>query len=633
LQLNLFSMFRYLFLFLIGCFFTGFSQAQVRNSVTTAYWQQQIKYVMEVNLDVNTNKITGKQTITYSNNSYDTLNKIFIHLFWNAFKPNSMMDVVSRNSESLVLGRSKDGKDVSDFDRRFKHKIYELTKKEQGSCTVLKFLMNGKQQQTIQHETILEVKLDKSILPKSTVVFNTEFECQVPLMTRRSGRDSPEGIRFSMGQWYPKIAEYDKEGWQADEYIRGEFYGVWGDYDVSITLDKNYKVGSTGELQNAAAIGWGYDKEGTALKSIAGNLRTWKFSAKNIHDFAWSADTAYKHITRKTSGGPLLHFIYKKNETDEAKWQAIADSCAIIYPYMAKTFGPYPYPVYSFLQGGGGGTEYPMATIIKNASFETAVHEWCHSWYQMMLGTNENLYAWMDEGFTDYAEAKVLAWLRNKDFFATAEEYDLYFRLANSRFDEPMNTPANFFNTNYAYNNNAYYKGAVFLRQLGYITGETAMEKILLEYYRSWSFKHPTDDDFIQVAEKVSDLQLKWYKDFFVNSTKTIDYSIDSLWEQVGKTKIRLRRTGLMPMPVDLQLTFKDGSKELHYIPLSLMYGMKPIEDSTITRKTYEAWKWTDDTYVIETERRLTEITVVEIDPSKRMADIERRNNKLELKW
>lgn len=596
-------------------------------------WQQRIKYVMDVNLDVNTNKITGKQTITYTNNSPDTLSKIFIHLFWNAFKPNSMMDMMSRKSDGIVLGTTVKGEDVTDFDARFRKRISELTPEEQGYCTVLKLSMNGRQQQIKQYETILEVKLDKPIIPKSTVAFNTEFECQVPKLSRRSGRDSQEGIRYSMGQWYPKLAEYDNQGWHADEYIRGEFYGVWGDYDVNITLDKNYKLGATGELQNAASIGWGYDKEETELKSIPGTLRTWKFSAKNVHDFVWAADTSYKHITRKVSNGPLLHFIYKNNPVDDAKWQTTADSCAMIYPFMAKTFGPYPYPVYSVLHGGGGGTEYSMATLVRNNSFESATHEICHSWYQMMLGTNENLYAWMDEGFTSYAQARALAWVRHKDFFASADEYDLYFRLAKSRYDEPMSTPANFFNTNHAYNYNSYYKGKVFIRQLAYITGEQAIDKIMLEYYRLWRFKHPDPDDFIRVAEKVSDMQLQWYKDYMVNTTKTIDYSIDSLWEEGGKTKIRLLRTGAMPMPIDLQLTFKDGTKELHYIPLSLMYGEKPVEDSSIQRKTYEAWKWTHSTYVIETSRRLTDITIVEIDPSRRMADIDRRNNKLELKW
>jgi Peptidase family M1 domain len=603
--------------------------AQSGQIASSTYWQQRIRYAMDVSLDVKTNKITGKQVINYTNNSPDTLDKIFIHLFWNAFQPNSMMDISSRSTEGLVVGRAAGGREVTDFDRRFKKRIIDLTPEEQGYCNVVKFLFNGKQQQTKLYETILEVFLDKKILPGATVTFNTEFECQVPKLTRRSGRDNAEGIRYSLGQWYPKIAEYDYLGWHADQYIRGEFFGVWGDYTVNLTLDKNYKLGATGELQNATEIGWGYDKEGTPLKNISGDTRTWKFAAKNVHDFVWSADPDYKHITRKTANGPLLHFIYK-NDTTDKKWQATADSCVMIYPYIAKTFGPYPYPVYSFLQGGGGGTEYPMATLMRNYSFETAVHEWCHSWYQMMMGSNENLYGWLDEGFASYADTRVLAWLRHKDFFANTDHYRLYFNLAKSPYDEPMSTPANFFNTNYAYNNNSYNKGGVFLKQLGYITGENTLDKILLEYYRVWRFKHPNPDDFIRVAEKTSGLQLQWYKAFMLNTVKTIDYRIDSLWEENNKTKIRIRRTGQMPMPIDVQITFTDSSKELHYIPLDLMLGEKPAEDST-NRKVYPAWRWTHDTYVIETDKKLGVISTVEIDPTMRLADIERKNNRLKL--
>ena len=587
---------------------------------------------MDVNVDVTTNMIKGKQTITYTNNSPDTLNRIFIHLFFNAFKPNSMMDVNSRSTENLVLGTDVNGRPVKDFDSRFKKRVAELTPEEQGYCHIVKFISNGRQQKTKLHETILEVDIDKPIMPRSAVVFNTEFECKVPLLSRRSGRDSPEGIRYSMGQWYPKVSEYDYEGWHADDYISREFYGVWGDYDVDITIDKNYKLGATGVLQNAAAIGWGYDKEGTPLKPVQSNVRTWKFSAKNVHDFVWGADPNYKHITRQTANGPLLHFIYKENPAAEAKWQATADSCAIIYPFMAKTFGAYPYPVYSFIQGGGGGTEYPMATLIKNSGFETAVHEWCHSWYQMMLGTNENLYPWMDEGFADYAEARILAWLHKKDFFEGAAEYDRYYNLAKSRFDEPMSTHSNWYSTNLAYNTNSYYKGAVFLRQLGYIVGEENIDKILLEYYRQWRFKHPNPNDFIRVAEKVSNMQLQWYKEYMLNTMKTVDYGIDSLWEENGVSKIRLKRVGEMPMPVDLELTFKDGSKELHYIPLNLTFGEKPAENK-IPRIVHEEWRWTHTTYIVEFKRRLTDLKEAQIDPTLRLADIEPRNNILRLNW
>jgi aminopeptidase N len=274
-----------------------------------------------------------------------------------------------------------------------------------------------------------------------------------------------------------------------------------------------------------------------------------------------------------------------------------------------------------------------MATLIKNGGLETAIHEWCHSWYQMMLGTNENLYGWMDEGFTDYAEARVLAWLHQKDFFVSAPEYDAYFKLAASPFDEPMSTPSNYYLTNYAYNTNSYYKGAVFLRQLGYIVGEKNLDKILLEYYRQWRFKHPNANDFIRVAEKTSGFQLQWYKEYMVNTVKTINYTIDSLWEEGGVSKIRLRRIGQMPMPIDLQLTFKDGSTEMHYVPLNLMFGEKPNENTVQKREVHDEWRWTHPTYIVEFKRRLMDIKAVEIDPSKRMADIDRKNNLLELNW
>jgi hypothetical protein len=171
------------------------------------------------------------------------------------------------------------------------------------------------------------------------------------------------------------------------------------------------------------------------------------------------------------------------------------------------------------------------------------------------------------------------------------------------------------------------------MEQLGYITGAQNRDKILLEYYRQWRFKHPDPNDFIRIAEKVSDMKLDWYTQYWINTTKTIDYAIDSLWEEGGKTKLRLSRVGMMPMPIDVQLTFKDGTKELHYIPMNLMYGEKPVEDSTIPRKVYEPWRWTHAVYVIETDRKLFDILSAEIDPSLRMADVERRNNKLELKW
>ena len=275
--------------------------------------------------------------------------------------------------------------------------------------------------------------------------------------------------------------------------------------------------------------------------------------------------------------------------------------------------------------------EYPMATLLSGPG--AWLHEWMHNWYHMVLGTNESLYGWMDEGFTSYAESRVAAFLSGSRNFPYEDDYNSYYNLVKSGREEPLTTHADHFNTNAAYSSASYSKGAVFMEQLGYIVGAQVRDKILLEYYRQWRFKHPNAADFIRVAEKVSNIKLDWYKEYWINTTKTIDYSIDSLWEEAGSTKIRLRRIGMMPMPVDLQLTFKDSTKEIHYVPLYSMFGEKPSEDDAITRKTYEPWKWTHETYVVETTRKLVDITLVEIDPSQRMADVEKKNNKLELKW
>ncbi|MBS1574400.1 MAG: M1 family metallopeptidase [Bacteroidetes bacterium] len=595
-------------------------------------WQQRVKYAMDIDMNVETNRFTGKQKLEYWNNSPDTLHRVFYHLYFNAFQPGSMMDTRSRRQGTIVFRKDRNGNDVADWDDRVKDRILNLKPDEIGYQKIVSLKMNGRPQAFKVLETILEVRLDKPILPKSKVVFDMEFEAQVPIQIRRSGRDNPKTtVRYSMSQWYPKICEYDYEGWHPTPYVGREFYGVWGDFSVNITIDKKYILGGTGYLQNANQIGYGYETPGTKVVQPAGNKLTWKFFAPNVHDFMWAADPDYKHISQKVRDSLTIHVLYKTSNTTDADWQGVLANAVKALPFIEKTFGPYPYKQYSFIHGGDGGMEYPMATLLFNKG--AWLHEWMHSWYYGLLGTNESLYAWMDEGFTDYADARVQAFLDNSEEWPYKGSYAAYYNLVRSNKEEPLTTHADHFNTNFAYSNAAYSKGTVFLEQLGYITSAQLRDKILLEYYWKWRFKHPNATDFIRIAEKVSDMKLDWYKEYFVNTTKTIDYSIDSLWAEDGKTKVRIKRIGLMPMPIDLQMTFKDGSKEMHYVPLDLMYGEKPAEDPSIPRKIYDAWKWTNDTYVVETEKKLTDITTVEIDPSQRMADIDRRNNKLELKW
>ena len=617
-------------------------------------WQQRIKYAINVKMDVQNNQFTGTEQIDYWNNSPDTLNRVFFHLYWNAFRPNSSMDVRSRELGKIEMGTDRNGNTIYDWDDRVKDRISKLTENEEGYQRVKSIKIDGVEQQLIVHETILEVKLSKPILPKSKIALDVSFEAQVPIQIRRSGRDNAEGIRYSMSQWYPKMVEYDYQGWNANPYVAREFYGVWGDFDVKINIDKNYLVAATGVLQNANTIGYGYEDAGVKVPSAKENTLTWNFKGENIHDFVWAADPTYKHISKKV-GGVMLNVFYKPTDkTSDSAWNNVLWAAEKVLPYMEKRFGKYPYPQYSFIQGGDGGMEYAMATLLKSSSLGTVFHEWMHSWYQQMLGTNESLFPWMDEGFTTYAEGEVSSYYRqnwaaqspfinngSKAGIAAANDKDNtrlplhqynsyrgYQDLANSGLEEPLSTHADHYNTNYAYSQASYSKGSVFMTQLGYIVGDSVRDRILLEYYNQWRFKHPNANDFIRVAEKVSGLELEWYKEYWVNSTKTIDYAIGNIDIVNNKTTITVKRKGKMPMPLDILVTFKDGSQEVHYIPLNLMYGAKPAENK-IPRTVHQEWKWTDPEYDFTTERRITDIKSIEIDPTHRLADINNGNDKL----
>jgi hypothetical protein len=352
-----------------------------------------------------------------------------------------------------------------------------------------------------------------------------------------------------------------------------------------------------------------------------------------VHDFAWAADPEFVHLSKKIRPDLTLHVLYDKGDKRVTDWEQIIPKMEKIIPFVEKKFGAYAYRQYSWIHGGDGGMEYPMATMVSGPGDGVTIHEFLHSWYQGMLGTNESLYPWMDEGFTTFAENEATAFLKESKEFPHQGDYNGYFALAKSGLEEPMTTHADHYNTNFAYSVASYSKGAVFLTQLGYIVSDSLRDKIMLEYYRQWRFRHPNVNDFISVAEKTSGIKLDWYKEYWVSSTKTIDYGIDSLWEAGGTTNIRLGKIGMMPMPIDVRLTFKDGSSEWHYVPAYEMFGIKPADAGQEKRKVYKEWKWTSPTYEIATARKLTDITSVEIDPSHRLADVNPKNNRIELKW
>ena len=587
------------------------------------YWQQRIDYTMDVSMNVEDFTYKGRSTVQYTNHSPDTLTRVFFHLYFNAFRPGSDMDARLQS--------------ISDPDNRMvtenkESRISVLSEDEMGYLRVAQITQNqGAPLKTLHEETILVVDLQTPLLPQSSTTLNLDFEGQVPLQIRRSGRNSEEGVALSMSQWYPKMVEYDHEGWHDYPYIAREFHGVWGDFDVKLTLDKSYTVAATGYLQNADEIGHGYSDQEVRIRKNQKNL-TWHFKADNVHDFMWAADPEYVHDRLVTADDVTLHFFYKNKPELAENWKNLQPKTEEAMNFFNKHVGNYPYKQYSVVQGGDGGMEYAMATLITGdrpfpSLVGVMVHELAHSWFQHVLATNEGKHSWMDEGFTSYISSLCMNSLmgRNQEH-PYAGSYRGYYALVESKMEEPQTTHSDRYDKNFAYSIAAYSKGSVFLAQLGYIIGKDALAKTLKRYYADYQFTHPTPNDFIRTAEKVSGAHLGWYLNDFTKTTKTIDYAIESVKPGSSGASIELKRIGGIGMPIDLVVSLNDGSQHHYYIPLTEMRAEKPNEHE-LSRAVLSDWSWAQQRYTFEVAHPLENIKTIAIDPSTRMADIDQSNN------
>ena len=599
--------------------FSIFVQAQNSNS----YWQQHVDYTMEVDMNVKNYQYNGTQKLIYTNNSPDELSRVYYHLYFNAFQPGSEMDMRLQNIEDPDGRMMKDGKS----------RIADLKPDEIGFLHVSSLTQDGEDVTFKEEGTVLVVELAKPIPSGGKTTFELDFKGQVPVQVRRSGRNNAEGVALSMSQWYPKLAEYDFEGWHADPYIAREFHGVWGDFDVKLTLDKDYVVGGTGYLQNPQEIGHGYETPGTKVKKVKGKTLTWHFKAPMVHDFMWAADPDYIHDTLKMEDGPVLHFLYKNDPEIVDNWKKLQPKTAEAMEFFSKNIGKYPYEQYSVVHGGDGGMEYAMGTLITGGrKFGSLVgvmtHEMAHSWFQQVLATNEAKHEWMDEGFTTFISTlcmnQIMAQNKENPFDNT---YNGYRRLALSGKEQPQTTYADRYDNNFAYGISAYSKGAIFLAQLGYIIGQDKLMETLRKYFNDFKFKHPVPNDIKRTAEKVSGMELDWYLVDWTQTTNTIDYSIKEVVADGGKTKVTMERIGLMPMPLDILVVYADGTQETLYAPLRMMRGEKANPYPEIKRTVLDDWPWAYSTYGFTIDKPLNEITAILIDPSQLMADVDLENN------
>ena len=275
--------------------------------------------------------------------------------------------------------------------------------------------------------------------------------------------------------------------------------------------------------------------------------------------------------------------------------------------------------------------EYGMCTLITGerdflSLVGVTAHELAHSWFHFVLATNESQHEWMDEGFTEYfgteAESNIVGLDKN---LYKKNAYDRYKSLVKSGLEQPQTTHADRYEYNTAYSMSAYVKGFIFLAQLKYLIGEKTFESSIKKYFNDWSFKHPTPNDFIRCAEKISGAELSWYLNDWTRTTNTIDYGIKNFYKEGTNNLIEIERIGLMPMPIEVLISYEDKSTDLIYVPLQMMRKTPPLKSKTILLKD---WPWAQSSYVIEINTN-KKIKSIQIDPSESIADINIDNNLL----
>ena len=576
-------------------------------------WQQNANYKIYIDVDVKKNTFKGSQEVLYTNNSPDTLSKVFFHLYFNAFRPESDM------AERLNNG--------DDNNRRFDVNIKDLEPHEYGQLKVNNLKQDGLNIDSFVSDTILEVTLTNPILPGESSLFTMNFNGQIPITIRRAGRDSPMGVKYSMAQWYPKISEYDYEGWNTAPYTGREFHGVWGDFDVTIKIDKDFIVAASGYIQET-------DPNNNKLGYLSGKKRVWNFKAPKVHDFTWAADSEYIHDIYPGPNGVKLNFYYKNDPKIIANWKTLQPVTAELMDFFNNYIGEYPYKQYSVVQGGDGGMEYSMLTLLNYGEeliplISVTSHELAHAWFQGVLATNEMNHAWMDEGSASYFGELAESHVFNIDFHPifTERPYQDYISLATSGQEMPLATNANRFKFNRAYEDAAYDKGFVFLSQLNYIIGEKAFEKTIKNYFDKYKFTHPLPNDLRRVAEQSSGILLNWYLTDWTQTTNQIDYAIKNVESRKKKSVITLERIGLMPMPLEILVTYKDGNEEFYYIPISLMRGEKSKPEYADKWIQLEDWSWAYKKYEFEIKSKMESIKSIDINPTGLLADVDTSNN------
>lgn len=573
------------------CFILVFSYSFAQHN----YWQQSVDYQINVIVDDINNRISGDEVLIYQNNSSDTLKEIYFHLYWNAFKKGSHA-----------------------FE---KMNVSELNDSDFGEIIIENLSINNEVHTITIFESIGQVKLLKPILPGKNSEIKIRFSSIIPSCINRAGRNNTAGTDYTFTQWYPKICRYDKMGWHTDPYLGREFAGTFGKYSVSITCHSGYVVAGTGSLKNKKYKDKGWS---STIGINDSKKEKWEFIGENIHDFAFAMDKEWIHKVQ-TIDGIAFHFFY--NEEYDKAWKELMSNWSKAYQICKSEFGVYPYPQFSFIQAGEGYMEYPMCTMLESGRydfFNTACHEFMHNYFYGIFGTDENLYHWMDEGITCYAEERIsnVNKVPNNPSKGAISNY----RWVSSSFEEePISTAANHFESDYPYYNAAYFKGQLFPELIRYIIGDSIMKVGFARFYQTWKFKHPEPNDFVKIFEDVSTMELTWFQNYWLNTTKKIDFSIDSVQKTKDGILIAFGNQGI-PMPLEFEIKLKDGKSIYYHIPIDLTNNSKT--DFATDVQILPKWSCASKRYsILVKDIKWKDVSQIVIDPNNFLPDINTEDN------
>lgn len=551
------------------------------SSFAQSYFQQEVNYTIDVQLNDVKHQIFGTEEFEYVNNSPDALDKIMIHLWPNAY-----------SSGSTALANQQ--YDQGDEDLRFGNDSLK------GNIDSLDFRINGspvRWELDTQNPDICTIFLPIPLGAGQRLSITTPFRVQLPSGT--ISRLGHIGQSYQITQWYPKPAVYDKDGWHAIPYLnQGEFYSEYGSFDVRITLPSNYIVGATGDLQTqsetdfmsqkavetAAALSLNPpNKKGGASNAFPASSETFKtirFTQKNVHDFAWFADKRFlvlegtvelPHSKRSVTSRALF------TPKNAHLWQNSIEYINDAVYYYSKWNGDYPYNFVTAVDGtisAGGGMEYPNVTVIGQSSNAmeleiVIVHEVGHNWFYGQLGSNERVHGWMDEGMNTLNEMRyiqtkypdntnlsnmVLNGAFHFDHLDHHDSGDLSYRtFAWMGEDQPIETSSPEF-TPANYGIVMYQKtGLIFFYLKDYL-GDELFDKCAMEYYKSWEFKHPSPTDMRASYEKTSGEDLGWLFDDLINTTRHIDYKIVNAKRKDGGVMVKVKNVGQIDGPIEVNL-------------------------------------------------------------------------------